>query len=167
MLNVADKDGSTPLIRAFDEGVIESAKLLIANGADVTVKKADGSTLLHNIEILGNLDAMNTIIGSLGVLERGLRQSKGRRGNTALGYVINAGASGRDFRTDVVGALLSAGADPNVFHEIDFGRSVSRASILAMACYDRNLRFVTQLLDARADVNVVSEKGTCSWVRRS
>jgi ankyrin repeat protein len=135
--------------------------LLIENGADVTVKTADGSTLLHDIQILIDLDAVNMIIRSLGELERRrFVNQKDGRGNTALGYVISFGSSGSDSYADVAGALLSAGADTNVLHEVDFGRSVSRVSILAMACLYHGSTIVAQLLDARADVNMVTDGGS-------
>jgi ankyrin repeat protein len=161
LLNVPDKNGSTPVIRAVDKRNIESVRLLIENGADVTVKTADGSTLLHDIQILIDLDAVNMIIRSLGELERRrFVNQKDGRGNTALGYVISFGSSGSDSYADVAGALLSAGADTNVLHEVDFGRSVSRVSILAMACLYHGSTIVAQLLDARADVNMVTDGGS-------
>jgi len=45
-VNAKDEDGGTALMAAACRGDIENLKLLLENGADLNVKKKDGSTAL-------------------------------------------------------------------------------------------------------------------------
>ncbi len=96
------RGGSTPLLFAARVGDLESAKLLVAAGADVNDALPDGASAL--------IVAAHSGHGALGawLLEKGAAPNAAGVGYTALHAAIN--------RSDValVKALLTYGADPDI-----------------------------------------------------
>ena len=108
--------GSTPLLFAARSGDVESAKLLVAAGADVHDAAADGTTVL----IMAAHSGHGTLAAYL--LGQGAEVNTAPRGYTALHAAVLRGTL-RDRRvqnTDpgagapLVKTLLAHGADPNV-----------------------------------------------------
>lgn len=58
-LDKRNLEGETVLTIAFAEGHYELCEFLISNGADTKVKSSDGSHLLHNAVVSGNLSCLN------------------------------------------------------------------------------------------------------------
>jgi uncharacterized protein len=96
------RGGSTPLLFAARAGDVESAKLLLAAGADVNDKLADGATALVVAAHGGHGDLAALL------LDKGADPNVAEVGYTALHGAID--------RSDLalVKALLAHGADPNL-----------------------------------------------------
>jgi len=101
-VSVVQRGGSTPLLFAARSGDVESAKLLLAAGADVNETLPDGATALVVAAHSGN--------GALGafLLDKGAYPNAAEVGYTAL----HAAVDRRDLA--LVKALLAHGANPNL-----------------------------------------------------
>ena len=98
---VADRDGGfTPLLFAARSGDLESARLLVASGADINRVAADGTTPL--IVAAGRRQEALAVF----LLEQGAEANAGP-GYAALHAAVPAG------QLRLVQALLAHGADPN------------------------------------------------------
>jgi ankyrin repeat protein len=93
--------GYTPLLFAAQDGDVESAKLLIAAGADIKEPAPDGSSPLVIAAHAGQSD-----VGAA-LLDAGADPNDARAGYTALHIAATAGD------LPLVKALLDHGADPN------------------------------------------------------
>ena len=108
--------GSTPIVFAARSGDVESAKLLVAAGADVNDAAADGTTVL----IMAAHSGHGTLAAYL--LGQGADVDAAPRGYTALhaavlrGTVQDRGVQNSDPGAGIplVKTLLARGADPNV-----------------------------------------------------
>ena len=108
--------GSTPIVFAARSGDVESAKLLVAAGADVNDAAADGTTVL----IMAAHSGHGTLAAYL--LGQGADVDAAPRGYTALhaavlrGTVQDRGVQNSDPGAGIplVKTLLAHGADPNV-----------------------------------------------------
>jgi ankyrin len=96
------RGGSTPLLFAARVGDVESAKLLLAAGANVNDALPDGATAL--------VVAAHSGHGALGalLLDKGADPNAAEVGYTALHAAVNRSDLG------LVKALLAHGADPNI-----------------------------------------------------
>ena len=110
------RGGSTPIVFAARSGDVESAKLLVAAGADVNDAAADGTTVL----IMAAHSGHGTLAAYL--LGQGADVDAAPRGYTALhaavlrGTVQDRGVQNSDPGAGIplVKTLLAHGADPNV-----------------------------------------------------
>ena len=116
VLTEVPQGGSTPLLFAARSGDLESAKLLVAAGADVHDAAADGTTVL----IMAAHSGHGTLAAYL--LDYGANVNAAPRGYTALHAAVLRGTL-RDRRVQnsdpgagapLVKKLLAHGADPNV-----------------------------------------------------
>jgi ankyrin repeat protein len=106
--------GSTPLIRATNNGDIEVVKLLLAHGADATVYMADRQTPIHaailgrspeaqTVELIRLFHEAGTDVNMVALVNHGLEV----RGGSALHYAV------RKRQKDVIKLLASLGIDMN------------------------------------------------------
>jgi uncharacterized protein len=101
-VSVVQRGGSTPLLFAARVGDVESARLLIAAGADVNEALPDGASALVVAAHSGN--------GALGafLLDKGADPNAAQAGYTALHAAIDRSD------LDLVKALLAHGANPDL-----------------------------------------------------
>ena len=97
-----DAGGFTPLLFAARHGAVDSARLLLAAGADVNNMGADGNSAL----VLAAMSGHETLARFL--LERGADPNAAGAGYTALHAAVLRS------QRDLLGALLARGANPNV-----------------------------------------------------
>jgi len=98
-VNVKDKDGVTPLMRAASAGRADIVRLLLANGADVNATTS-GVTALMMASLGGYPDAIRPLLAAKADV-----RARDNQGRTAL---MAAASSGN---ADAVEALLKSGAD--------------------------------------------------------
>jgi uncharacterized protein len=98
---ITHRGGSSPLLFAARVGDIESAKLLLAAGADVNDQLPDGTSALVEAAYSGN-GAVATLL-----LDKGADPNAAGVGYTALHAAVLRGDA------DLVKALLAHGANPN------------------------------------------------------
>lgn len=134
-VNAKAKNGTTPLQRASQLDLLDTAKLLIGKGADVNLKGWDGETPLISSWLSKNGVAKYLIESGADVT------AKDNDGRTALHNVA------RDGQTDMVRLLISKGADVNA-RDKD-GWSPLHNACLIMSGEDT----AKALIDAGADVN--------------
>ena len=102
-INVADKNGYTPLARAVLNGYLDTASLLIDNGASIKSVTNENNTMLMLSVLSGNLDQTRFL------LSKGIDiDAKNIVGDTAL---IMAASNGSKSQAD---ALVKAGADTRI-----------------------------------------------------
>ena len=132
-----DQEGWTPLTEASQEGQTEIVKLLLANGADVTVNWG-GMTPLHQ--------ASNREIAEALVAHGADTRAKDKVGRTPLNTVPDAGA---------MEVLLQKGGWEK--------RDISRG--LNCGVYTGNAEIMRVLLDHGADINIRDRQGrtSISW----
>jgi ankyrin repeat protein len=96
---------NTALHTAAINGSVEVFKLLLDNGADVTIKNSFNTTILHCAVLSGNLEIINLILEN-----RVNINAQDDHGNTALHMIIPYGGS----ENEVVRLLLSKGIDLDI-----------------------------------------------------
>jgi cytohesin len=103
-VNAANRYGITPLVEASRLGSTPIIDSLLKAGANPNVKLPDGETPLMSASGAGNLAAVKLFIA------RGadVNAREGSQNQTALMWAAEQG------RGDIIGALISAGADPSV-----------------------------------------------------
>ena len=89
-INIKDKHGHAPLFWAAKTGQMETAKLLIKNGADVNAKGNTGVTALHEASN-GQREMVKLLIKN-----RANVNAKNDNGNTSLHRASAKGASGNN-----------------------------------------------------------------------
>jgi ankyrin repeat protein len=106
--------GSTPLIRAANNGDVEMVKLLLEHGADATMMMADRQTVIHAviagrsaepqaIELIKLLHAKGADVNAIALVNHPLEI----RGGTALHYAV------RKRQKELIKVLASLGIDMN------------------------------------------------------
>lgn len=142
-VNAKDKLGETGLIFAAQRGYTDVAKALIAAKADLNAKDNNNMTALMYACKGAYIDTFNTILATNPQLN-----IQDLQGLTALMYVCQrTKAPGLD---EMVGALISKGADVNVKDKIG-------NTALVWAIKNKRTDAVKALLAAKADVNVQVE----------
>ena len=172
-LEEVEQGGSTPLLFAARSGDLESARLLVAAGADVHDTTADGNTAL--------VIAAHSGHGSLAVflLNEGADANAAPLGYTALhAAVVRGTLLDRDVPTldpgagvNVVRALLAHGADPNArlvkgtpvrrwSHDFAFMARWVGGTPFWLAAKFLEIEMMRVLGDAGADSRLASTDGT-------
>ena len=160
----------TPLMLAAREGDVESARLLIAAGADVNAIAADGKDALGLAIFNGNYDVASSLIDSRSKVNQADTQ-----GFTPLFWAVDR----RNMETapnfpwmvttdplPLIKKLLDAGANPNALVN-NTPRARMRAGSprivfatpLMRAAFSGDLELVKLLLAHRADPTIVSKDG--------
>ena len=172
-LEEVEQGGSTPLLFAARSGDLESARLLVAAGADVHDTTADGNTAL--------VIAAHSGHGSLAafLLDEGADANAAPLGYTALhaavvrGNLLDRDVLNRDPGAGVslVRALIAHGADPNArlikgtpvrrwSHDFAFMARWIGATPLWLAAKFLEVDMMQALADAGADPRLASSNGT-------
>jgi ankyrin repeat protein len=157
MLNQQDAYGNTALHMlnvTLAEGVHDAAvpmlRLLLDEGADVSLRDASGNTALIDAVAGGiHKEAMRVLINAS--KEAGALDAQDLQGDTALLLTHDNG------NTDVMRMLLAAGADPNV--QDNDGKTLLH--YMAEEGITEYVRYedVEALLAAGADPNLIDKKG--------
>jgi hypothetical protein len=74
-LNAVNESGNTPLHWAALNGHLESVKLLIQSGADVTIINRAGHDAVYEAEINDKNEVVDWLLGAVEELEKGIGQS--------------------------------------------------------------------------------------------
>ncbi|MGE3189536.1 MAG: ankyrin repeat domain-containing protein [Vicinamibacterales bacterium] len=154
-----ERGGSTALLFAAQEGATESAKLLLAAGADVNDTAADGRSALVLAAFSGHGEVARAL------LDAGADPDADGAGYTAL----HAAALRGDVAT--VKALLARGADPNARltngspvrrfgSQWALSRAIAGATPLLVAAAYLEVPIVRALLDGGADPSLGLPDGT-------
>ncbi|MGA7657327.1 MAG: ankyrin repeat domain-containing protein [Methylocella sp.] len=99
-VNAVITNGTTPLMKASHSGHAEIMRMIIAAGANLDVRNADGNNALWLACVGGSIDAMNVLI------QAGINiDNYNDNGATPLMYAASTG------KAAVVERLLAAGAD--------------------------------------------------------
>jgi ankyrin repeat protein len=165
--------GSTPILFAARSGDTESAKLLVARGADVNDKAADGNTALI-IAVHGGHATLASYL-----LEQGADVNAAPLGYTALHAAVLRGTlRDRGVKNDdplagvpIVKALLARGADPNArvakgtplrrwSHDFALLERWIGATPIWLAARFLEIEMISVLAAAGADVHLASRDGT-------
>ena len=172
-LEEVELGGSTPILFAARSGDTESAKLLVARGASVNDKSADGNTAL----IIAAHSGHGTLAAYL--LEQGADAKAAPLGYTALhaavlrGTLRDRGVKNEDPGAGVplVKALLARGADPNAratkgtplrrwSHDFALLERWIGATPLWLAARFLEIEMISVLAAAGGDVHLPSRDGT-------
>jgi len=160
----------TPLMFAAREGDVESARLLVAAGADVNATAADGKDALGLAVFNGNYDVASFLVDSKSNVNKADTQ-----GFTPLFWAVDR----RNMETapnfpwmvtadpmPLIRALLDAGANPNALvNNTPRGRMregsprIVFATALMRAAFAADLELVKLLLERGADPTIVSRDG--------
>ena len=138
-LNMKDDKGLTALMLAVKPTIklsnthVKVAKMLIAAGADVDAVDKRGDTALHRSLLLRSDEARN------------------RHGLKRFLY-----AAVREYRANIVNALLAAGADVNIANR-------HGETALHVAALWNHLKIIKTLVAAGADMNASDENGDTAW----
>jgi ankyrin repeat protein len=100
-MSAVDKEGKTPLRLAIDMGSLREAKLLADSGSDVFIPAKDGKTPAE-AALSAGAETIAAVFSGRAIA------SRDNSGNTVLHYAAKTG------NTDVIGQLLSLGADKSV-----------------------------------------------------
>ncbi|XP_023317997.1 ankyrin-2-like [Trichogramma pretiosum] len=158
-VNIRDKDGCTPIMNLFRNAEnyklrLEVCKLLLENGADVTLVNNEGDTVLHLL-FKNNAEENPIILEAVKLfLERGVDvNSRNNDGYSALQLAVRFC---RDIR--VIELLLKHGVDPNIV-DINCGWTA-----LHFICHQHKLtRFhlimIQLLIQYKTDVNIQNKDG--------
>ncbi len=138
--NSKDKSGKSLLSYAVENKWLEVVKLLVEKGADVNEKDKDGWTLLMNAAFENDTELLK-ILEAAGV-------KKSYTGNLREDLLRAVLFGDRE----KVRSLIAQGADVN-------GRYRYNSPLLNYAAYRNDFQMAELLLDAKADPNVINEKG--------
>ncbi|KAI0864684.1 ankyrin repeat-containing domain protein [Xylaria cubensis] len=83
-VDIKDDDGNTALIAAAATGDSDTVKLLLENHADFTIANRSGLTALDLAAQLGYAECVRLLAGRASKIMRELRESAGRKDETAL-----------------------------------------------------------------------------------
>ncbi|KAI0130061.1 ankyrin repeat-containing domain protein [Xylariales sp. AK1849] len=141
-LNVDSQTQGSALVRAAAAGDIKMTTMLIGAGADVNDARNSGKpTALYAAVESGSLPLVHLLI------RRGADVNKGGESTEYRFRIVAAAHKGE---SQMVRALLMAGADPNIMGRRD-------SSALSEAIGSRDMATFRTLLDAGADVNAGSD----------
>ncbi|MCU1263970.1 MAG: ankyrin repeat-containing protein [Acidobacteria bacterium] len=151
LLDKRDDELSTVLMVAAMAGKTETAKLLIARGADINAKTKLGRTALTWASWRGMTDTVKALLTSGAEVN-----ARDVRGGTPLNFAVDKG------RIQTVTVLLDAGANPN-FHHAETGQTA-----LIDAVVHHHVEIVRILLARGARVNDQDKSGRkpVDWARR-
>jgi ankyrin repeat protein len=135
-VNVKDKPGYNPLLKAVSEGHEDIVKFLLVSGADINAKNIDDETALVKAADKGNTKIVEILINNKANVNINIKNGK-----TALCKAIKKG------HLEIVKLLLNAGADVNAKSE--YGKTALIESVL----YNR-VEIVKLLLNAGADADI-------------
>ena len=161
--------GFTPLHFAARQGDMESARLLVAGGADVNAISADGKAPLELAIYNGNYELASFLIDSKANVNHADAE-----GFTPLFWAVDR----RNMETNpgmpwmvtldplpLIKKLLASGADPNAFVDniptsrrsaLNLTPRTAFATALARAAFSADMELVKLLLSYGADPNIVS-----------
>jgi len=172
-VNAADGFGATALHVAAAEGNRDMAAFLLNHGAKVNMPDRDGATPLYAACLSGkNLETVRFLLGEFASVHS--------RKTRAAGSEVPLFAAVRGGNVEIVGLLLSEGANPNdtsrsgetpLFfavrgENVEMIRlllskganpnavSASRTSVLSAAVQERKAKSVAVLLEANADLSI-------------
>lgn len=126
-LNATAENGMTPLMKACAEGLGETVAALIAAGAALDIRNADGNTALWIACVGDHLHIIDALVDAGIAID-----SANDNGATALMYAASAGKAG------VVERLLARGADPTPetldgFSALDLASTIECLTLLRRA----------------------------------
>ncbi|NMN60492.1 thiosulfate/3-mercaptopyruvate sulfurtransferase [Xanthobacter sp. SG618] len=126
-LNATAENGMTPLMKACAEGLPETVAALIAAGAALDIRNADGNTALWIACVGDHLDIIDALVDAGIAID-----SANDNGATALMYAASAG------KAAVVERLLARGADPRPetldgFSALDLASTIECLTLLRRA----------------------------------
>ena len=131
---------ATRLAIAAQTGDLDRIEALLANGTDVNARDAGGYTPILHASLAGHVDAV------LVLSERGGQvEAASSEGLTSFGVLVMAGG------TEIVGELLSRGANPN--------HKMNGIPVLSLAVVAGDDAMVELLLERGADSALASEDG--------
>lgn len=145
-INAKDEDGWTPLEYAIEHNCIQNVKMLIDNGAKLTIGKYWFETpfiknAIKNIKMLELLIDNNVI--DINFLDED--------GDTLLLSILAYSKSVSDSQSEIVKLLIRKGTDVN--YETKYGYTP-----LTHACEHEQLKIVKILLDSRANPNIMASE---------
>lgn len=141
-INLCDKDETSPLYVACQEGHYSTVQLLLSNGADINVRDNDGSSPL-SIACHEGFTSTVQLLMSKGATINLLDNDR----TSPLFLACQEG------QLDTVQLLLSNGADINLCDK-------DRTSPLFIACQEGHFEIVQHLLRYGADINLCDEETT-------
>ncbi|MEP9355091.1 rhodanese-like domain-containing protein [Xanthobacter sp. KR7-65] len=126
-LNATAENGMTPLMKACAEGLAAEVTALIAAGADLQIRNADGNTALWIACVGDHLNIIDALVDAGIAID-----SANDNGATALMYAASAG------KAAVVEKLLARGADPRPetldgFSALDLASTIECLTLLRRA----------------------------------
>lgn len=136
-VNLAEPDGTTPLLWAVYNASPQLVRLLLDAGADPNIPNSLDITPLLQASRYGNADMIARLLVSGATL-----------GNAAYGTETPLMAAARSGSADAVKVLLDAGANPNDTEPLD------NQTALMWAAAEGHLDVVKALLDAGADPDI-------------
>ena len=161
IINVQNKDGKTALMLATDEKfyqdpfnniaemLLEFVKMLLKNGADITLIDNDGNNaLMHSISNGAPVKIIMLLLLNIIDNKMNIINVQNKDGNTALMLAVNIGWN------DIMEMLLDNGADINITD-----KDGNTALMLATYKGDWYIKLVKMLLDHGADINVQNKDG--------
>lgn len=172
-VNVADKEGDTPLMAAVRAGITDLADLLIKKGALVKAKNKMGRTALMDAKI--NEDApMIELLKKAGAvdfpsLDDDLYLAVKHNDTDAAARAIKSGAMVKSPRFNYLRGACASGNSALVRLLIDSGAEVNSSSesgetALHSAVSFKQVEAVKLLVDAGADVNLTTRIGNTPLV---
>jgi hypothetical protein len=144
-VNAKERDGTTPLFIAVENGNIEMVRLLLDFGAKVNARNAERETPLMKIDEDANVELVELLLRS-GAKVNAVSSA----GNTPLILAAEYSAP------EVLQALIDAGA------EID-AQNEEGESALMKAADNESLEKVRALINAGANVNLTDKDGDNAW----
>ncbi len=162
--NYRDKGGMTPLWLAAQAGDADSVRALLDAGARVDTPSNDGTTpLMHAVQNC-NLDSIKLLLAHHADVHKGsVDGGTVKFGPIQLTNLTPLHYAAPYCSTDVVRALLDAGADPNVRD----GRGMTPL-MLSVASETQDAAVVRVLLHAGADLTAKTKLGETAydWARK-
>ena len=111
-LNAANEAGNTPLHWAALNGHLESVKVLIHSGADVTIINRAGHDAVYEAEINDKSEVVDWLLGAVEELERGVGQ--GGQAEAGEDMEEDMGEAGVDSAEDKSTSAEGSGSVENV-----------------------------------------------------